>query len=108
MTSWIILIIAGLLEIVWAVCMKLSEGFTRLGWTVATLVALTVSMGLLAFAVRDLPIGTAYGAWVGIGAAGTAIVGMALLGEPVTPTRLFFLGLLMVALIGLKYATPEG
>jgi quaternary ammonium compound-resistance protein SugE len=94
-TSWILLILAGLLEIVWAVGMKLSAGFTRVGWSAVTLVALVLSMGLLALATRNLPIGTAYAAWVGIGAAGTAIAGMV------------FLGLLIVSLVGLKFATPS-
>lgn len=107
MTSWILLVLAGLLEIVWAVGMKLSAGFTRVGWSAATLVALVLSMGLLALATRNLPIGTAYAAWVGIGAAGTAIAGMLFLGESMNPARLFFLGLLIVALIGLKFATPS-
>ena len=107
MTSWILLILAGLLEIFWAVGMKLSAGFTRVGWSVATLVALVLSMGLLALATRNLPIGTAYAVWVGIGAAGTAIAGMVFLGEPMNPGRLFFLGLLIVALVGLKFATPS-
>ena len=106
MSSWILLVIAGLLEIVWAVTMKLSAGLTRPGWTVATVVGLLASVGLLAIATRTLPIGTAYAAWVGIGAAGTAIVGMLFLGEPATPARLLFLGLMVVSLIGLKYATP--
>ncbi len=107
MTSWILLILAGLLEIVWAVGMKLSAGFTHLRWSAVTLVALVLSMGLLALATRSLPIGTAYAAWVGIGAAGTAVAGMVLLGEPMNPGRLFFLGLLIVSLIGLKFATPS-
>lgn len=106
MSSWILLLLAGVLEIVWAVAMKLSAGFTRVGWTALTLVALAASMGLLGLATRSLPIGTAYAAWVGVGAAGTAIAGMIFLGEPITLARLLFLGLLMVSLIGLKLATP--
>jgi quaternary ammonium compound-resistance protein SugE len=107
MTSWAFLVLAGLLEIVWAIGMKLSGGFTRLGWSIATLVALAASMVLLALATRTLPIGTAYAVWVGIGAAGTAVAGMIFLGEPVTPARLVFLGLLIASLIGLKLATPS-
>lgn len=103
--SWILLVIAGLLEIVWAIGLKLSEGFTRVGWAAITVVALAASMGLLATATRSLPIGTAYGAWVGIGAAGTAIAGMIFFGEPVTPARLGFLVMLIVSVIGLKFAS---
>lgn len=108
MSAWILLVVAGLLEIVWAVAMKLSHGFTRGGWTAVTIVAMVASMGLLAVATRTLPIGTAYAAWVGIGAAGTALAGILVLNEPLTPSRLAFLGLLVVALIGLKLSTPAG
>ncbi|HEY8430759.1 MAG TPA: multidrug efflux SMR transporter [Sandaracinaceae bacterium] len=105
-SSWVLLAVAGLLEVVWAVTMKLSQGFTRVGWSVVTVFAMIGSMGLLALATRDLPIGTAYAAWVGIGAAGTAIAGIVLLHEPVTVPRIFFLALLVVALVGLKASTP--
>jgi quaternary ammonium compound-resistance protein SugE len=105
--AWVLLVVAGLLEIAWAVSMKLSEGFTRAGWSAVTLVALIASMGLLAIASRTLPIGTAYAVWVGIGAAGTAITGMVALGEPVTPARALSLALLVVALIALKLSTPS-
>lgn len=108
MSAWILLVVAGLLEIVWAVTMKLSQGFTRGGWTAVTIVTMVASMGLLAVATRALPIGTAYAVWVGIGAAGTALAGILLLNEPPTPSRLAFLGLLVVALIGLKLSTPAG
>lgn len=107
-SSWILLAVAGLLEIVWAVTMKLSHGFTRAGWSAVTVITMIASMGLLALATRNLPIGTAYAAWVGVGAAGTAVVGMALLKEPITPARVFFLALLVVAIVGLKASTPAG
>lgn len=106
MSPWIVLVLAGLLEIAWAISLKLSEGFTRFGWSAVTVVALAASMILLAIATRQLPIGTAYAVWVGIGAAGTAVVGMLLLGEPASLARLGFLSLLIIALIGLKLVTP--
>lgn len=100
--AWIMLFIAGLLETGWAIGLKYTHGFTRLVPSILTITAIAASMYLLALAARTLPIGTAYAVWVGIGAAGTAILGMALLKEPVTPGRLFFLALLVVAVIGLR------
>jgi quaternary ammonium compound-resistance protein SugE len=100
--SWVLLVIAGLLETGWAIGLKYTEGFTRLVPSVLTILAIIASMGLLGLAARDLPIGTAYGVWVGIGAVGAAVLGMVLFQEPVTPSRLFFLGLMLVAIVGLK------
>jgi quaternary ammonium compound-resistance protein SugE len=100
--AWWLLLLAGLLEVCWAVGMKYTEGFTRLVPSVFTGVTLAGSMGLLAIATRHLPLGTAYGVWVGIGAAGAAIAGIVLFGESVAPARVFFLLLLIVAVIGLK------
>lgn len=100
--AWIYLIIAGLLEICWAVGLKYTEGFTKLWPSVFTLVTLAASMLLLAKAANTLPIGTAYAIWVGIGAFGAAVLGIALFGESVSVMRLVFLGLLIVAIIGLK------
>lgn len=100
--SWIILSIAGLLEVCWAIGLKYTQGFTRPLPTALTLLAIVGSMVLLAKAAQDLPIGTAYAVWVGIGAAGAAVLGIFLFQEPVAPARLFFLGLLIVAIIGLK------
>jgi quaternary ammonium compound-resistance protein SugE len=100
--AWFILVIAGLLEVAWAIGLKYTKGFTVLWPSVATIAAIIVSMYLLGLAARTLPIGTAYAVWVGIGAAGTAVLGMALLGEPVTTGRLVFLGLLVVSIVGLK------
>ncbi len=104
--AWWILFAAGLLEIVWAIGLKYTEGFTRFWPSCITAAALVGSMYLLSVAVRDLPIGTAYGVWVGIGAAGTAILGMTILNEPVSLARLFFVALLGVAIIGLKLSVP--
>lgn len=100
--SWILLVIAGLCECGWAIGMKYTEGFTKPVPTVVTVALLVASMTMLGVAVRNLPIGTAYGVWVGIGALGTAALGIALFGDPVTPARIGFLALLLVAIVGLK------
>ncbi|MCP2014340.1 quaternary ammonium compound-resistance protein SugE [Deinococcus sp. HSC-46F16] len=100
--AWILLVIAGLLEIGWAIGLKYTEGFTRPVPTVLTLLSMVASMGLLGLAAKTLPIGTAYGVWVGIGAVGAAILGIVLFKEPVTLSRLLFLGMMIVAIIGLK------
>lgn len=100
--SWLILVISGLLETGWAIGLKASNGFTRPVATVLTLIGMIASMVLLSVAVRTLPIGTAYAVWVGIGALGTAILGMVLYGEPASVTRLLSLGLLVAGIVGLK------
>ena len=100
--SWILLAIAGLLETGWAIGLKYTDGFTKPLPTALTIAAIVASMVLLGLAVRDLPVGTAYAVWVGIGAFGTAVLGILLFGEPATPARLFFLALLAVAIAGLK------
>lgn len=100
--AWIILAIAGLLEVGWAIGLKYTEGFSKLTPSLLTLAALAGSMFLLARAATVLPIGTAYGVWVGIGALGAAVLGIFLFNEAATPARLFFLGLLLVSIIGLK------
>lgn len=100
--SWIILIAAGLLETCWAIGLKYTEGFTKLVPSIFTLVTLAASMCLLARASQNLPIGTAYGVWVGIGALGAAVLGIVLFHESASWPRIFFLGLLLVAIIGLK------
>ncbi|WAP57496.1 DMT family transporter [Streptomyces sp. S465] len=105
--AWVLLLTAGLFEICWSIGMKLSDGFTRLWPSVITVAGVIVSMGLLSVAVRSLPIGTAYGVWVGIGAVGTALLGMVLFHEPVTPARVFFLLLLVVAVVGLEATAGE-
>lgn len=101
-TAWMLLIIAGLLEVSWAIGLKYTEGFTKLVPSLFTIVALGLSMILLAKASQVLPIGTAYGVWVGIGALGAAALGIMLLGEPASAARLFFLALLLISIIGLK------
>lgn len=103
--SWIILVLAGLLEIGWAIGLKYTEGFTRLWPTVGTVVAMVTSIVLLGVAMKSLPVGTAYAVWVGVGAVGTAILGMVLLGEPSNPGRLISLGLIVAGIIGLKLAS---
>ncbi len=100
--AWIILVIAGLFEIGWAVGLKYTHGFTRLWPSVLTIGAIIISMYLLGVAARTLPIGTAYAVWVGIGAAGTAVLGVVLLGEPLPPARAVCLMLLVAAIVGLK------
>lgn len=100
--AWVLLIVAGLLEVGWSVGMKFTDGFTRLWPSLLTGLGIVASMALLAQAARTLPIGTAYGVWVGIGAAGAAVVGMLVLDEPVTAARIFFVCLLLVAVVGLK------
>lgn len=105
--AWFLLIIAGLLEAGWAIGLKYTEGFTKPLLSVLTIAGIVISMVLLAQAAKTLPIGTAYAVWVGIGAAGAAILGMVLLKEPVSAARLFFLGLLLAAVIGLKATMKE-
>ncbi len=105
--AWVILVIAGLIEAGWAVGLKSTEGFTRLWPSLFTAAGIAISMVLLAIAARTLPIGTAYAVWVGIGAVGAALFGIFFLGESATAPRLFFLGLLVVAIVGLK-ATSAG
>jgi quaternary ammonium compound-resistance protein SugE len=100
--AWIILFVAGLFEIGWAVGLKYTEGFTRPGPTALTGVALVASMVLLGWAVKTLPIGTAYAVWTGIGAVGTAILGLVLFHEPATAARLACIALIVAGIVGLK------
>jgi len=102
--AWLILVVAGLCEIGWAIGLKYSEGFTRLWPSVATAASMLVSLGLLGLAMKTLPVGTAYAVWVGIGAVGTLLLGMALFGEPATPLRLASAALIVAGLVGLKLA----
>lgn len=101
-SPWVLLVAAGLLEVCWAIGLKYTEGFTKLGPSVFTVVTLAASMYLIARASQSLPIGTAYGVWVGIGAFGAAVLGMVLFHESASPGRLFFLVLLLIAIVGLK------
>lgn len=102
MSAWIALIVAGLFEICWAVGLKYTDGFRRVGPSALVVVSLIGSMYLLAYATRHLPLGTAYAIWVGIGALGTACAGIMLFGEPVAPMRVVCLLLLTASLVGLK------
>lgn len=99
---WLYLLIAGLLEVAWAVGLKSTEGFSRLAPSILVIACMVASMGLLGLATRELPVGTAYAVWVGIGIAGTAVVGVLWLGEPATPARLACLALVVAGIIGLK------
>lgn len=105
--AWFILVIAGLFEIAWAIGLKSSMGFTRPWITLGTVAALVLSFVLLGLAMRDLPVGTAYAVWTGIGAVGTAALGILLLGEPATAGRLFSLLLIVAGLVGLKWTSPD-
>ena len=103
---WFQLVLAGLLEIAWAIGLKRSEGFSKLGASLFTLLTMIASFVLLARAMRTLPVGTTYAVWTGIGAVGTAIVGIVWLGEPRTVGRLVCLGLIVAGIVGLKVLTP--
>lgn len=103
---WIILFIAGLLEVVWAIGLKYTHGFTRLTPSIITVVAMIVSIVLLSWAMRSLPVGTAYAVWTGIGAVGAAITGILLLGESASLARIASLALIVAGIIGLKLSTP--
>ncbi|MBU1274825.1 MAG: quaternary ammonium compound efflux SMR transporter SugE [Proteobacteria bacterium] len=105
---WLILSVAGIFEVVWALAMKASDGFTRMGFAALSLAAMAVSVGLLAWALRSLPVGTGYAVWTGIGAAGTAVMGILIFGEPANLPRLFFLALILAGILGLKLSTPAG
>ena len=105
--AWMLLLLAGLLEVGWAIGLKYTQGFTRPLPTVLTLLCMGCSILLLGLAVRDLPIGTAYAVWTGIGASGTVIVGMALFGEPAHAFRLLCVGLILAGIAGLKITSPR-
>ena len=103
--NWIILIVAGLFEVGWAIGLKYTEGFTRLWPTVWTIMAMIISLGLLGIAMKALPVGTAYSIWVGVGAVGTVILGIVLLGESASVTRMISVALIIAGIIGLKLST---
>ena len=103
--AWLLLLIAGLLEIGWAVGLKYTEGFSRLGPSVLTLFCMAASIGMLGLALKTLPMGTAYAVWTGIGAVGTAILGIVLFGDPASAARIACIGLIVVGIVGLKLAT---
>jgi len=103
--SWFYLFIAGLLEIIWAIGLKYTEGFTRLWPSVITIVAMVASVWFLALALRTIPVGTGYAVWTGIGAVGTAILGIVLFAEPATAARLACIALIVAGILGLKLAS---
>jgi quaternary ammonium compound-resistance protein SugE len=104
--AWLLLIVAGLFEVGWAIGLKYTEGFTRFWPSAATLAAMTISVVLLGVAMKSLPVGTSYAVWVGVGAVGTAILGIVLFGEPANAGRLLSLALIVAGIVGLKLATP--
>ena len=106
--AWVILFVAGLFEVGWAVGLKYTNGFTRLWPTVGTAVSLVLSMALLGVALRTLPLGTAYAVWTGIGTVGTAVLGIVLFREPATAARLVCIALIVAGIVGLKLVTPAG
>ena len=103
--AWIILIVAGLLEVGWAIGLKYTEGFTRLWPSIWTVAAMIASVWLLAIAMKSLPVGTAYSVWVGVGAAGTVILGVVLLDEPANVARLGSVAVIIAGIVGLKLST---
>ena len=105
--AWLMLVVAGLFEVGWAIGLKYTEGFTRPWPTIATVTAMLVSIGLLGLAMKSLPVGTAYAVWVGVGAVGTAILGIVLFGESAAAGRLISLGLIVAGIVGLKLTSPS-
>ncbi len=103
---WIILVLAGLFEIGWAIGLKYTEGFSKLGPSLGTVAAMAISLGLLGIAMKSLPVGTAYAVWVGVGAVGTVILGIVLFDEPLNALRIGSVALIVAGLVGLKLATP--
>ncbi|MBN2655148.1 MAG: quaternary ammonium compound efflux SMR transporter SugE [Nitrospirae bacterium] len=104
--AWIILVVAGVFEVCWAIGLKYTEGFTRLWPTIGTLLSMIISVLLLGIAMKSLPVGTAYAVWVGVGAAGTVLLGILLFGEPFNAARLVSVSLIIAGIVGLKLATP--
>jgi quaternary ammonium compound-resistance protein SugE len=104
--AWVVLVLAGLFEIGWAVGLKYTQGFTKLWPTVLTALSMAVSLALLGLSLRTLPLGTAYAVWTGIGAVGTVLLGIALFGEPATAGRQACVGLIVAGMVGLKLLTP--
>lgn len=104
--AWILLAVAGLFEVAWAIGLKYTEGFTRLWPSVGTVAAMAISVVLLGLAMRTMPVGTAYAVWTGIGAVGTVILGIVLFAEPATAARLACVGLIVAGILGLKLTSP--
>lgn len=105
--AWVILLVAGLFEVGWAVALKYAEGFSRVGPTVAAAASMVVSLGLLGLALRTLPLGTAYAVWTGVGTIGTAILGVFLFRESATIGRLVYIGLIASGIVDLKLVTKS-
>jgi quaternary ammonium compound-resistance protein SugE len=105
--NWILLVVAGLFEIGWAIGLKYTDGFTRLWPSVWTIAAMVISLALLGLALKTIPVGTGYAVWTGVGAAGTAILGIVLFAEPATALRLGCIGLIVAGIVGLKLASPH-
>lgn len=105
--AWVVLFLAGLTEVGWAVGLKYTEGFTRLWPTAGTVASMVLSLVLLGVALKDLPLGTAYAVWTGIGTIGTAILGIILFGESAAVLRLVCIGLIAAGIVGLKLVTPD-
>lgn len=103
--AWILLLIAGVMEVGWATCLKLSDGFSKMGYSALTIIGMLISFGFLAQAMKTLPLGTAYGIWTGIGALGAVIVGLVFFKEPVTAWRMFFAAMLLIGIVGLKFTS---
>ena len=103
--AWVYLFFAGLCEVAWAIGLKYTEGFSRLAPSLLTIAAMILSLGLLGLALKTLPVGTAYAVWTGIGAVGTAALGIYLFGEPTTAARLASIGLIVAGIVGLKLVT---
>jgi quaternary ammonium compound-resistance protein SugE len=106
--AWLFLLIAGLLEVVWSVSMKASHGFTKHHFTAITLIAAWVSFWLLGLAMRELPVGTAYAVWTGIGAVGAVVLGIFFFGESITVARIGCIGLIVFGILGLKFLGSQG
>jgi quaternary ammonium compound-resistance protein SugE len=104
--AWLILVVAGLFEVGWAIGLKFTDGFTKIVPTALTLITMAISVFLLGLAAKSLPIGTAYAVWVGIGAAGTVVMGIVLFAEPSDWPRLLCIGLILAGVAGLKYVSP--
>ena len=103
--NWAILVVAGIFEVGWAIGLKYTEGFTKLWPSVWTVLAMIISLGLLGIAMKTLPVGTAYSVWVGVGAVGTVVLGIVLLGESASLARMISVGLIVAGIVGLKVST---
>jgi quaternary ammonium compound-resistance protein SugE len=104
--AWILLVVAGLFEVAWAIGLKYTDGFTRLWPTIGTALAMIVSLGLLGIAMKGLPVGTAYGVWVGVGSVGTVLLGILLFNESADAVRLISVALIIAGIVGLKLSSP--